>query len=61
MLTRKQLSRLIELAFDSTAMEDAFIEAIQGYIDYDEIARNLLDQHPADIEDIIQELAEEAF
>ena len=61
MLTRKQLSRLVELAFDSTAMEDAFVEAIQGYIDYDEIARNLLDQHPADIEEILAELAAEAF
>lgn len=61
MLTRKQLSRLIELAFDSTAMEDAFVEAIQDYIDYDAIAKNLLDQHPADIEDIVQELAEQSF
>lgn len=60
-MTRNQLSRLIELAFDSTAVEDAFVEAIQGYIDYDEIARNLLDQHQDDIDEILQELAEQSF
>ncbi|MBE6950775.1 MAG: hypothetical protein E7451_05495 [Ruminococcaceae bacterium] len=60
-MTRTQLARLIELAFDSTAMEDAFVEAIQDYIDYDEIARNLLDQHSDAIDEIVEELAEEAI
>lgn len=60
-MTRTQLARLVELAFDSTAMEDAFVEAIQELIDYDKIAADLLDRHEDIIEDILEDLAEEAI
>lgn len=60
-MTRTQLARLVELAFDSTAMEDAFVEAIQDLIDYDKIAADLLDRHEDVIEDILEDLAEEAI
>lgn len=60
-MTKTQIARLVELAFNSTAMEDAFVEAIQDYIDYNEIAQNLLSNHSNAIEEILVELAEEAM
>ena len=60
-MNRTSLRNYIERAFDYSALEDAFLEAISGLIDYEEIARDLLDNHAAEIAEIIADLADEAL
>lgn len=60
-MTKTALRRYIERVFDYSSLEDAFLEAISGLIDYEQIASDLLDNHASEINQIIDELIEEAI
>lgn len=58
-MTRNFLENLLRSAFDFAALEDELVEAISDFIDYEELARSILSEHSAEIDDALREIAED--
>lgn len=57
-MTHTRLHSLVEAAFDREALEDAIIEKIGSFIDYEEVAERLLSSWEEEISDAALEFAE---
>lgn len=57
-MTKQFLRNLLESAFDLAAAEDALVEIIADYIDYDELARSILNQHQDEIMEELEYMVE---
>lgn len=50
-MKRSKLYELVECAFSPSALEEAICEAIEDFIDYEEVASELLDEIRGEIHD----------
>ena len=58
-MTRTRIRELVEAAFDSDALEEAIIEKIGDFIDYDDVAERLLRRWEDEISDAALEFADD--
>lgn len=58
-MTLTRLNELLKAAFDYDALDEAIIEKIGDYIDYDEVAERLLSRWEDAISDIAVQIAED--